>query len=115
MLEEAADEYLQDARPAPYMIRTFDVVDEKKSEIPAVLHPGDETTRPQTVRESQNPRYYRLLTEFHDLTGVPVLLNTSFNDNGEPIVNTPGEAIKDFFGMGLDALAVDRFLLEKPA
>lgn len=114
ILEEAADQYLVDACPAPYMIQTFDVVEEKKAEIPAVLHPGDETTRPQTVQESRNPRYYRLISEFRELTGVPVILNTSFNDNGEPIVNTPTEALKDFFGMGLDALALDDFLLKKP-
>jgi carbamoyltransferase len=113
MLEEAADEYLHDARPAPYMIRTFDVRAEKREEIAAVLHPGDGTTRPQTVREDQNPRYCRLLREFEELTGVPVLLNTSFNDSGEPIVTTPVEAIRDFFSMGLDALAVEDVVLEK--
>lgn len=113
MLEEAADDYLIDAEPAPYMIKTFDVRDEKRSEIPAVLHEGDQSTRPQTVREEQNPRYYRLIKEFESLTGVPVVLNTSFNDHGEPIVTTPIEALKDFYGMGLDLLAIEDLVIEK--
>lgn len=113
MLEEAIDEYLISADCAPYMIKTFDVRPEKRDEIPAVLHAADDTTRPQTVRKDQNPRYYRLLREFERITEVPVLLNTSFNDNGEPIVNTPTEAIKDFYGMGLDTLVLGDYLIEK--
>lgn len=113
LLESAAEEYLIDAQPAPYMIKTFDVYDEKKDEISAVLHPADDTTRPQTVSEAQNPRYHRLLSEFEHITGVPVLLNTSFNDSGEPIVNTPTEAIKDFYGMGLDTLVLGDLMVEK--
>lgn len=115
LLEEAADEYLINAEPAPYMIKTFDVKPEKKEEIPAVLHAADDTTRPQTVQEDQNPRYYTLLREFERITGVPVLLNTSFNDHGEPIVNRPTEAIKDFFGMGLDVLVLEDVVVEKSA
>jgi carbamoyltransferase len=113
MLEHAGDEYLVNFEEAPFMIKTFDVVEEKKAEIPAVLHPADETTRPQTVREDQNPRYYGLISAFEDITGVPVVLNTSFNDNGEPIVNQPVEAIKDFYGMGLDIIVVEDVLIEK--
>lgn len=113
LLEEAADEYLINAESAPFMIKTFDVPDEKKDEIPAVLHPSDGTTRPQTVRADQNPRYYELIKQFEKITGVPVLLNTSFNDHGEPIVRTPREAIKDFFGMGLDSLVIEDILIEK--
>nr|WP_255473551.1 carbamoyltransferase C-terminal domain-containing protein [Halogeometricum sp. CBA1124] len=95
------------------MIKTFDVKPGKESDIPAVLHPADETTRPQTVDAEQNPRYHRLLTEFERITGVPVLLNTSFNDHGEPIVNNDVEAIKDFYGMGLDLLVLGDKLVEK--
>jgi carbamoyltransferase len=113
LLESAADEYLTNDRPDPFMITTSNVPAERLDDIPAVLHPADGTTRPQTVREDQNPRYHRLISAFADITGVPVLLNTSFNDNGEPIVNTPTEAIKDFYGMGLDVLAVDDLVLEK--
>jgi carbamoyltransferase len=114
MLETAAEEYLVDAEPAPYMIKTFDVVEHKREEIAAVLHPGDGTTRPQTVTERQNPRYHALISAFEDLTGVPVVLNTSFNDNGEPIVATPAEAVRDFFSMGLDTLVIEDLLVEKP-
>lgn len=113
MLEAAADEYLVDGKPAPFMITTFDVEPDKREEIPAVLHPADDTTRPQTVNRDQNPRYHRLISEFADITGVPVVLNTSFNDHAEPIVTTPTEALKDFFGMGLDVLALQDVIVEK--
>ena len=115
MLEEAADEYLENAEPAPFMIKTFDVRPEKREEIPAVLHPSDGTTRPQTVREDQHPAYYRLISAFEEITGGPVVLNTSFNDHAEPIVTTPAEALKDFFGMGLDVLVLGDFVVEKSA
>jgi carbamoyltransferase len=113
ILESAIDEYLVNGERAPYMIKTFDVDEEKKSEIPAVLHPSDGTTRPQTVSPDQNPRYHELISEFADITGVPVVLNTSFNDNGEPIINRPAEAIKAFFGMGLDLLVMNDVVVEK--
>ncbi len=115
MLEKAAEDYLVNAEPAPYMIKTFDVKEHRQEEIPAVLHPGDSTTRPQTVQKSQNPRYYDVIRHYEDLTGVPVVLNTSFNDHGEPIVNTPVEALKDFYGMGLDLLVIDDIVVTKPA
>lgn len=113
ILEEAAEDYLLHSEQSPYMIKTFQVDPSKRDEIRAVLHPGDDTTRPQTVREEQNPRYYRLIREFKEITGVPVVLNTSLNDHGEPIVNMPNEAIKDFFGMGLDVLVIEDLLVEK--
>ncbi|WP_114577631.1 carbamoyltransferase C-terminal domain-containing protein [Saliphagus sp. LR7] len=113
MKEEAAPDYLVDGAPSPFMIDTFDVRPEKVEDLAAVVHPADDTTRPQTVREDQHPRYYRLLSAFEEITGVPVVLNTSFNDHGEPIVNTPTEAIKDFYGMGLDALVLGDYVLEK--
>lgn len=114
ILEEAVDEYLVDGRPAPFMIDAFDVRPEKAADLEAVVHPLDGSTRPQTVREEQHPRYHRLLSAFESITGVPVLLNTSFNDHGEPIVNTPTEALKDFYGMGLDVLVLGDYVLEKP-
>ena len=113
MIEAAAEDYLVNAEPSPYMIKTFEVLSDKTDEITAVLHPGDDTTRPQTVREEQNPRYYRLIREFERRTGVPVLLNTSFNDHGEPVVRTPTEAIKDFYGMGLDVLVLNDCVVRK--
>ncbi|WP_254530002.1 carbamoyltransferase family protein [Natrinema gelatinilyticum] len=113
MIESAADEYLENATESPYMINTFDVSPERRDDVSAVLHPADNTTRPQTVGREQNPRYYQLLREFEDITDVPVLLNTSFNDHGEPIVNTPVEALKDFYGMGLDVLVLEDLLVTK--
>ncbi|OIB56931.1 carbamoyltransferase [Natrialba sp. SSL1] len=115
MREEAAAEYLVDGQSAPFMINSFDVDPEKADDLTAVVHPADETTRPQTVRKDQHPRYHRLLSEFEAITDVPVLLNTSFNDHGEPIVNTPTEAVKDFYGMGLDVLVLEDYVLEKDA
>jgi carbamoyltransferase len=113
MLEEAADTYLEEAEPSSYMIKTFSTKPENRDDITAVLHPSDATTRPQTVREDQNPRYYQLISEFENITGVPVVLNTSFNDHGEPIVTKPSEAIKDFFGMGLDVLVLEDVIVVK--
>lgn len=113
IIESAAGDYLKNAESSSFMIKTFDIKTETRDEIEAVLHPADDTTRPQTVREDQNSRYYRLIREFERLTGVPVVLNTSFNDHGEPIVATPKEALKDFYGMGLDAVALGDFVVEK--
>jgi len=111
LLAEAAPDYLERPAAAPYMIRTFDVPPETRREIPAVVHPADGTTRPQTVREAHNPRFYRLLAAFEEVTGVPVVLNTSFNRRGDPIVATPEEAVGTFLDVGLDALVVDEFLV----
>jgi carbamoyltransferase len=113
ILADAAKSYFEKPAASPFMIDTFQVRPERTSEIKAVLHPADDTTRPQTVTKQQNPRYYQLISDFADITGVPVLLNTSFNDHGEPIVNTPTEALKDFFGMGLDVLVLDEHLITK--
>lgn len=113
MLEEAVEEYLEHPEPSPFMIKTFKVESGRRDDIEAVLHPADDTTRPQTVNEDQNPRYHRLIKAFEEETGVPVVLNTSFNDHAEPIVNTPREAIKDFYGMGLDVLALGDVVVRK--
>lgn len=113
ILKEYASEYLIDSETAPYMITTFNVNEEMKPDIEAVLHPADNTTRPQTVSREQNSKYYDIISEFNTITGVPVVLNTSFNDHGEPIVRTPTEAIKDFYGMGLDTLILEDFVIRK--
>ena len=113
MLADAAETYLENAEPAPYMIKTFDTDPEHREDLTAVVHPGDGTTRPQTVTEAQNPRYYRLIETFASITGVPVVLNTSFNDHGEPIVTTAREAVRDFYATGLDVLVIGEFAVEK--
>lgn len=112
MLAEAAADYLVDPFFSPFMITTFHVRDERRSEIPSVVH-ADGTTRPQMVTRETNPRYYDLIRAFGDLTGTPVLLNTSFNLKGEPIVNTPLDALRTFFSSGLDVLVMENYLLTK--
>lgn len=109
---EARDEYLVGGDESPYMILLDTVQTEKRDQIPAVTH-VDGTTRPQTVRKQDNKKYYRLIEEFESITGVPVLLNTSFNVSGEPIVESPAQAIQDFYSTGLDALAIGDHLLQK--
>jgi carbamoyltransferase len=112
MIEEAADEYLEGAVYAPFMIMTFPVREEKKKDIPAVVH-VDGTTRPQMVRREVNPLYYDMIKRFGEKTGVPIVMNTSFNLKGEPVVNSPRDAVRTFFSSGLDALAIGNFIIEK--
>lgn len=112
MLAEAADDYLVDPIEDPFMITAFEVKDEKKDEIPAVTH-VDGTTRPHMVRKENNEPYWNLLTAFEERTGTPVLLNTSYNLSGDPIVADPIDAIKTFYASGLDALIIGNFLLKK--
>jgi carbamoyltransferase len=114
MHREAAEAFLERSGDAPYMIRTFDVRPDRRPDLEAVCHPADDTTRPQTVTPESNPRYHRLLDAFADRTGLPVLLNTSFNDHGEPIVDTPKQALTDFYRMGLDVLVLEEAVLTKP-
>lgn len=113
ILARTASEYLESPRPAPYMVQAFDVGSEKRKRIPAVIHPADGTTRPQIVTRKHRPRYHRLLSAFEERTGVPVLLNTSFNDHGKPIVNTPAEALAAAEGMDLDCLVIEGCLIER--
>ena len=84
-----------------------------REDIEAVLHPADNTTCPQTVWEDQYPRYYRLIRKFERLTGVPVILDMSFKNYEGPIVTAPTEALKYFYGMGLDTLVLGDFIIEK--
>jgi len=112
VLEELSESYFPGLGSSPYMLFAVPVSDRARSEIPAVVH-IDGTARPQTVSAHVNPLYHRLISCFADLTGVPAVLNTSFNVAGEPIVNTPTDAIRCFFGSGLDALVIGPFLIEK--
>ena len=82
--------------------------------MPAVVH-ADHTLRPQTVKQEYAPKYWRLLKAFEQRTGEWLLLNTSFNIMGEPIVNHPREAIRCFYDNGLDCLVLENFVLEKQA
>ena len=112
MLAEVADEYIESATDSPFMILTAQVRPEKRTVIPSVTH-VDGSARPQTVERDVNPLYWRLIREFGDRTGVPVVMNTSFNLRGEPIVCTPTDGIRTFFSSGMDALVIGSFVLEK--
>ena len=112
ILFEEKDKYLKNAKYAPYMILAYEAKELIGRKYPSVVH-VDNTVRPQTVREEDNPRYYKLIKNFKELTGEGIILNTSFNIAGEPIVCTPEEAIRCFFGTGIDYLIVGNFLLEK--
>lgn len=117
VLEHQAQDWFtggkQDGLRAPFMLFVYDVAPGREQRIPAVRH-VDGTARVQTVNQEQNPLYFRLLSEFAALTGVPVLINTSFNTRGEPVVCTPRDAIECFWTSPLDALVIGSFLLEKP-
>jgi len=112
MLAEVADQYIESATDSPFMILTAQVKPEKRSVIPSVTH-VDGSARPQTVERDVNPLYWRLIHEFGQRTGVPVVMNTSFNLRGEPIVCTPTDAIRTFFSSGMDALVIGSFVVEK--
>jgi carbamoyltransferase len=110
--KEAAGEFLESATDSPFMILTAQVRPEKRGVIPAVTH-VDGSARPQTVEKEVNPLYWRLIDEFGKRTGVPVVMNTSFNLRGEAIVHTPTDAVRTFFSSGMDALVIGGFLVEK--
>jgi carbamoyltransferase len=112
ILEEATGEYFEQTHPSPFMTFAYAVRPAKRAVIPAPTH-VDGTARLQTVDQNANPRYWRLLKEFANLTGVPVVLNTSFNDN-EPIVCRPEEALECFLRTKMDVLVLGDSILEKP-
>jgi len=114
ILEEHLHEYFEAAETTPYMEKVFQTKVAKKKRIPAVVH-VDGTGRVQTVSKKTNDRFYRLIKEFMSRTGIPVLLNTSFNVKGEPVVCSPSDALRTFTTSGLDALALGDFLITKRA
>ncbi len=97
--------------PSNFMLFAYESIEEKRGLIPGVIH-TDGTSRVQTVSKSLNPKYYKLIAEFEKLTGVPVLLNTSFNDS-EPIVCSPRDALNTFLKTKIDALALGNYLVRK--
>ncbi|MBI3657586.1 MAG: carbamoyltransferase [Acidobacteria bacterium] len=111
ILEEATGDYFEHSQPSPFMLMTYPVKRNKVAEIPAPTH-GDGSGRLQTVNRQTNPLYWNIINEFARLTGVPVVLNTSFNEN-EPIVCTPDEAINCFLRTQMDALVIGNYLVEK--
>jgi carbamoyltransferase len=111
IVEEATGEYFEKTHPSPFMTFAYSVRPEKRSVIPAPTH-VDGTARLQTVSRASNPLYWKLLRAVGDQTGVPVVLNTSFNDN-EPIVCRPQEALECFRRTQMDVLVMGNFILEK--
>jgi carbamoyltransferase len=111
-LEEVAPTYFAGCTDAPFMILTFDVLEHQRAVIPAVTH-ADNTARVQTVSRHTNPSYWQLIDAFGRLTGVPVIMNTSFNLKGEPIVCSPKDAIRTFYSSGLDFLVLGHYIVAK--
>jgi carbamoyltransferase len=109
-LEEKVKDYFVEGRKLPFMVFVLSAKKEVASKIPAVVH-TDGTSRVQTVNKTQNPRFYSLISAFEKKTGIPMLLNTSFNDSGEPIVNTPAEALRTFKATNLDCLVLGSYLV----
>lgn len=113
MTPNGRDRYLADHTDAPFMITTFMTKDIALKEVPAIVH-VDGSTRPQVVEKENNKMFFNLINEFEKITGIPCVLNTSFNVKGEPIVCSPHDAIRTFSATGLDVLAIGPFLVEKP-
>lgn len=112
ILEEYAADYAEGYYPSPFMILAFNVKPEKRQEIISASH-LDHTVRVQSVSKKTNPRYWTLIDNFRKITGVPVVINTSFNIAGEPIVCSPRDALRTFFASGMDCLAIGDYLIEK--
>jgi carbamoyltransferase len=112
VLEEYASRYLPNLRYAPFMIVNSIVKEDHLNEIVSATH-VDKTCRPQTVDKESNPSYYKLIDDFRKITGVPAILNTSFNNKGEPIVCSPSDALRTFFSSGMDYLTLENFLVMK--
>ena len=112
VLEEAAADWFVGADVSPFMLFVYDVAPDKAGRIPAVRH-VDGTARIQTINRRQHPLYYDLIKAFQSRTGVPVLVNTSFNTRSEPVVCTPRDAVECFWTSPIDALAIGPFVLEK--
>ena len=112
VLEEKAADIFERSEPSPFMLLVYKVKEGQRARIPAVTH-VDDTGRLQTVSASTNPRYHALISEFDRQTGVPLVLNTSFNEH-EPIVATPGEALACYLKTRMDVLALGNWVLTRP-
>ena len=111
ILREVVPDWFETDDDVPFMMKVFKIKQDKQSEIPAVTH-ADGSGRLQTVNSSTNPRYHKLITAFGGITGVPVVLNTSFNEN-EPVVCTPDEALNCFLRTKMDVLVLNDYYIER--
>lgn len=114
IIEDKISEYCEEDFTSPHMLYSYTVKEDKRQEIAAINH-VDNTCRFQTVSQEMNPRLYNLLEKFNEVTDIPVLLNTSFNDNGEPIVESPKDALESFLKMDIDCLVIDNIVITKPS
>lgn len=112
ILEEWGRRVLDTVHDSPFMTFCFRVHSEWRSKVPEIVH-VDQTARPQFVKKQHNPRYYDLIEKFHKLSGVPLVINTSLNRRGEPMVCSPADALVMFEGSGLKYLAIGDYLIEK--
>lgn len=112
VLDEAGEDYFEHYCFNPFMILTFEVKKKGKKDLSQAMH-VDNTARVQSVEPKTNSRYYKLISEFGKITGIPGVLNTSFNDAGQPLVNSPKEALRTFAATGIDILAIGDFIVEK--
>ena len=112
VLADHFPEYFEIGQESSHMLIACQATEKARREIPATVH-VDNSCRVQTVREELNPEFHALLQAFHDQTGCPVLLNTSFNVKGQPIVNTPTQAIDCYLGTNIDCLVLGNYFIEK--
>nr|WP_305908122.1 carbamoyltransferase C-terminal domain-containing protein [Methylomarinum sp. Ch1-1]MDP4520930.1 carbamoyltransferase C-terminal domain-containing protein [Methylomarinum sp. Ch1-1] len=113
LLAECAEDFFDHSQSSPYMDKTLSIRADKRDSLAAVCH-VDGTGRLQTVTKEFNPRFYQLIVEFHRLTEVPALLNTSFNVMGKPMVHSLEDALAVFLTSGLDHLVINDYLISKP-
>ncbi|HWS72298.1 MAG TPA: carbamoyltransferase C-terminal domain-containing protein, partial [Thermoanaerobaculia bacterium] len=113
ILREAVGEWFETDYDVPFMLQVYQIREEKRTQIPAVTHVNG-SGRLQSVERSQNARYYALIEAFREATGVPIVLNTSFNEN-EPVVNTPSEALDCFLRTKMDLLVMGDLMISRPA
>ena len=112
VLKEHANDYFNIDQESPHMLMAVQAKDKKKEKIAATVH-SDGSSRVQTVGKENNLRFWKLLKAFYDKTKIPVILNTSFNVKGQPIVNKPKEAIETFLGTNIDCLAIGDIIIDK--
>ena len=111
VLRESVEEWFEEDDDVPFMMKVFQIKEHKRSQIPAVTH-VDGSGRLQTVSEKTNPRYHALIKQFCSITGIPILLNTSFNEN-EPVVCLPDEALDCFLRTKMDVVVLNDYFIRR--